>query len=205
MTVHILNIKIYTKFNQNNSLPQVPDFQQHIFDPRMGAKQFQRYFVVIENRVQRETPPNSGQQPKRLWLRDMFRVFWLKQVLNVVVIFNDDDDDDADDGSGDGPKWFTYTPFGGDDAANTGDSNLWHVPVVEEDAANGGDEQLRTIRVHANDEQLFVNRLGNVHGSRMSVSMYVDEVRAVERADFGRQGFDGVDGRVADLIRERHF
>lgn len=172
-------------------LPQVSDFRPHIFDPNMGAKQFQRYFVVIEGWVRR--PPQAGW---RHWLRDMFRVFWMKQVLNVVVIFNDGDAD----GSGQ-PKWFTYTPFGCvDTEAEPHDSNIWHVPVVP---ANDGDQQLRTIRVQSGDERLFAGKLDNVYGSEMTVSMAVDEVRAMERADFERNGFDGVDGRVADLIRER--
>lgn len=172
-------------------LANVSDFQQHIFDPRMGAKQFQRYFVVIE--------ANVAVGGDRKWLRDMFRVFWLKQVLNVVVIFMDGE------GGDDAAKWFSYTPFA-DDAASSADAETtsnWHVPLAQDSAANGGGDRLRTIETNATAGELFVNRLGNVHRSRMSVSMVVDEVRAIARPNFADCGFDGVDGRVADLIRER--
>lgn len=171
-------------------LGRMADFQPHIFDTRMGAKQFQRYFVVIEAPI-----------PVGRWLRDMFRVFWLKQVLNVVVIFND--------GLGEAPRWFTYSPFGdvndGVVAADNGHNgtSMWHVPLLHESAANGGDEQLRTIETNSTAGDWFANRLGNVHHSRLTVSMHPDEVRAIARPNFEVNGFDGVDGRVADLIRER--
>lgn len=99
-------------------LRRVEDFQPHIFDSRMGAKQFQSYFVVIEARIGLESH-GAG------WLLEMFRVFWLKQILNVVVIF-------VDDASGE-PKWFTYTPFGdrceGTETAADGQfaTSIWYV------------------------------------------------------------------------------
>lgn len=180
-------------------VPQIDAFQPHIFDTRMGAKQFQSYFVVIEERVSIASDDN--------WLREMFRVFWLKQILNVVVIFVDDD-------SG-VPKWFTYTPFGernlhslngncgpaaGRDPTTT---SIWNVPRVLEGPNNGGRDNLCTIRMQA-DSHFFSAGLINMRGSELSVTMSADEVRAVEHVNFEKCGFDGVDGRVADLIRERY-
>lgn len=78
------------------------------------------------------------------------------------------------------------------------------MPHVEETATNGGGggDHLCTIRVRA-DAQLFSAGLINVHGSTLLVSMSADEVRAVERVHYDVHGFEGVDGCVADLIRER--
>lgn len=54
-------------------------------------------------------------------------------------------------------------------------------------------------------KDLFYNKLNNIDGYQLKVSMYSDEVRAIpyNRSD-GEIGYWGVDGLIANVVRERY-
>lgn len=81
--------------------------------------------------------------------------------------------------AGDGLRWFTYTPF--------------------------ADHGVDLIAIDATTAELFYDRLNNVGRSEIVIAMNRDEVRAVPQTDFEKNGFSGVDGMVAEIIREKYI
>lgn len=141
-------------------------FRGQLFNRRLESKGSQRYFLVIEAVVKKDAVHLE-------WLHHIMCELWLKQILNVVVIFSD----------GNAVlRWFTYTPFGG-----------------------GSTERRRVKLIEMNSTaDWFINTLRNVERSKLFVTMNDDEVRAVPKDKYKTEGFTGIDGMVADVIRERY-
>lgn len=137
-------------------------FRSEWFNRRLEAKGLQRYVFVIEELVE-------ASEEQTDWLHNIMAELWMKQILNVVVIFSN---------KGEKLRWFSYTPFG-----------KWN-------------PQIELIEMNSTSDWFF-DKLRDVGKRKLTITMRADEVRAVAKKNFETEGFSGVDGMVANLIRER--
>ncbi len=165
--------KLSTKVLLINSLDQVDTFMEVIYEFRFGKDQ-RKYFVIIE------WHRDSNQDQ---WLYYLFAKFWRKQILNVVVIFHKHT-----------VQVYTYQL--------SADSGGLSVNISEPTAMQEQEFNLNVMNITGYPiSKLFFNKLTNLQGRKLVVSMMPVKTRAHLKKD-GRS-YTGVDGHVAELIRSR--
>lgn len=165
--------KLSSKVLIINSLDQVDTFMELINEYRF-RKDRRKYFVVIE--LVRE----SNQEQ---WIYYLFAKFWRKQVLNVIVIFHKQS-----------IQIYTYQLL-----ADIGspDANISKATAMQEQNFN-----LNVINItDYPTSNLFFNKLRNLQGRQLVVTMFPLVSRAIRNKD--GTAYTGIDGHVAELVRSR--
>lgn len=109
------------------------------------------------------------------WLERVFRIMWQNKIPNVVAVLK---------AVGPMAQMFTYVPF-----TPTG-FRVMNIPVANTNIAI---------------DEVFPNRVRNLYGTTLTVSMEAEVLRVIPPAvNDTKMGFYGVDGDMAELIRDRH-
>lgn len=166
--------KLSTKVLLINSLDQVDTFMEFIYELRF-RKDKRKYFVIIE--WIRES--NQDQ-----WLYYLFAKFWRKQVLNVVVIFHKHS-----------VQIYTYQLL-----ADNNESLNANVSIPTAMQEQNFNLNVKNIS-HYDTSELFFNKLTNLQGRKLVVTMFPLISRANPKKD--GSSYTGIDGHVAELVRSR--
>lgn len=166
--------KLSTKVLLINSLDQVDTFMEFIYECRF-RKDKRKYFVIIE------WIRESNQEQ---WLYYLFAKFWRKQVLNVVVIFHKHS-----------VQIYTYQLLADNGSLNA--NNISIPTAMQEQNFN-----LNVMNItHYDLSKLFFNKLTNLQGRKLVVTMFPLISRANPKKD--GSSYTGIDGHVAELVRSR--
>lgn len=166
--------KLSTKVLILNSLDQVDTLMEVIDEYRIN-KDKQKYFVIVESIGE------SLHQDQ--WLYYLFVKFWRKQILNVVVIFHKHS-----------VQMYTYQLL-----ADTGclNANTSMPTALQEKNFNLNLMNITNYPM----SRLFFNKLTNLQGRKLMVTMVTVTTRAHPKKD--GSSYTGIDGHVADLVRTR--
>lgn len=156
---------VFLRILVNDNQKAIELCQRFIRKRRMG-EQTQLLLLMFETIIK-----NDGFS---LWIRKLLKIMWQKNVLNVVVMFNNIEEHSS--------LVYAYLPF-----------TEYGFRVLN-----------MTKEKYLAERDVFQRKVTNVFGSIITVSMELEELRVIrgnEQMPMSR--FYGVDGDLAELVRER--